>query len=162
MAGHAATLLQPGRDRPPGTDHDTLGKGYYDWVLLSGTFNLGVSEADLWSTLRDCLMLCRHGIAFNLLRKGWGADGEELDDEEEDQDKGYEQPQGGGAQGDGAEWESGYCSYDPAVIAEGVERLLVELGAAVGGVRGGGDARVEVVLGDAYGVPQDFTVRVVL
>jgi len=83
-------------------------------------------------------------------------------DEEDEASEGYERPQGGDAKGDGAEWGLGYCSYEPLVVAEGVARLLVELGAAVGEAEGGEGARVEVVLGDSYGVPQDLTVRISL
>ena len=41
----------------------------YDWVLASGTFNVGVSEELMWDILKECDKRTTKGIAFNLLSK---------------------------------------------------------------------------------------------
>jgi SAM-dependent methyltransferase len=41
----------------------------YDWVLASGTFNVGVSEELMWDILKECDRRTIKGIAFNLLSK---------------------------------------------------------------------------------------------
>eukprot|EP01046_Picozoa_sp_COSAG06_P006059 COSAG06_NODE_280_length_18452_cov_26.989660_5_plen_539_part_00 len=197
----------------------------YDWVVLSGTFNLGVTEGEMWATLRACLQLCRRGVAFNLLlstdddsdddddddhggggdsaldqreRGDGGADIAAGDGTKQGADVGGDVTSGGdegssssssssSAQNGGAAAGMMYCSYDPADISHGVERLLrlrrtehcgddnrsIERPSALGdrtccdvGVGGGSDGglppRVVLTPGEEYGLPYDFTVRVLL
>jgi hypothetical protein len=68
-----------------------------DWVVCCGTFNLGVTEAEMWGVIREALRVARMGVCFNLLVAN---DDETAGDEHEV-----------------AHWKScGYSTYEPAYI----------------------------------------------
>jgi SAM-dependent methyltransferase len=49
-----------------GIDADGL-SAHYDWIVMSGIFNIGVQETELWRIVEKACRVARHGIAFNLL-----------------------------------------------------------------------------------------------
>lgn len=157
----------------------------YDWVLLSGTFNLGVTECEMWSTLRACLQLCRRGLGLNLLlRAGTNAPDDEGVTQQDKTGSGKVDAEKGGREDcrESAEpnldrtdeaTDEDYCAYDPDAVLRGIRGLLVELGmcgqsldldcSATEPATGPPCSPCIVVTpGKAYDVPYDFTVHVIL
>ena len=182
LVGYAGDLLPV---RFSGVGGSDTSAHQFDWVLLSGTFNLGVAEAEMWSTLRACLQLCRRGLAFNLLLD---ADAATKAPDEQDADNDARESGDGTAeaavrQDDTVEVQTSrshatdtveeYCCYEPSAVLRGIRSLLVELG-----LDGGREAETEaeaetgsaslsridivVIPGENYDVPYDFTVHVIL
>lgn len=176
FVGRAPDLVR----RDPAADMPTK---QYDWVLLSGTFNLGVTEAEMWSTLRSCLLLCCRGVAFNLLLRAdaAGLDGRAAENSTAEPVLGAAEKDGSDNDRPSAELHSNphgeatfedYSCYEPSAITLGIRSLLKELGL------NGNDhelhsstdesswkpvlPRIVVTLGKNYDVPYDFTVHVIL
>ena len=177
VVGYAADLLPVAVSSVGGPDTSAH---QFDWVLLSGTFNLGVTEAEMWSTLRTCLQLCRRGLAFNLLLDTDAAanppDAQDADNDTCESGDGTAEAavRQDDARGHAANTVEEYSCYEPSAVFRGVRSLLVELGLGGGReteaeaeaeteteTRSASLSRISVIPGENYEVPYDFTVHVI-